>query len=81
MSNQGLEFLDEWLAENITPVVNLSIHGDGANSGTIFNFFRFCVEVPLPAKQKRPEALYHLLQGGCISCCAKPLFHLLLQQL
>ena len=31
MSKQGLEFLDRWLAENITPVVKLSIHGDAAS--------------------------------------------------
>ena len=31
MSKQGIEFLDKWLAENITPVVKLSIHGDAAS--------------------------------------------------
>ena len=31
MSNKGLEFLDKWFAENITPGVKLSIHGDAGS--------------------------------------------------
>ena len=31
MSKQGIEFMEHWLAENITPVVKLSIHGDAAS--------------------------------------------------
>ena len=31
MSKQGIEFLERWLADNITPVVKLSLHGDAAS--------------------------------------------------
>ena len=31
MSKQGIEFMERWLAENITPVVKLRLHGDAAS--------------------------------------------------
>jgi hypothetical protein len=31
MSKQGIEFMEQWLDENITPVVKLSINGDAAS--------------------------------------------------
>jgi hypothetical protein len=31
MTARGVEFMDKWLAENITPVVKLGIHGDAAS--------------------------------------------------
>ena len=31
MSKRGMEFLERWLADNITPVVKLSLHGDAAS--------------------------------------------------
>ena len=31
MTARGLEFIDEWLAMHITPVVKLSLHGDAAS--------------------------------------------------
>lgn len=31
MSKHGIEFMERWLADNITPVVKLSLHGDAAS--------------------------------------------------